>query len=270
MNFLGKVKAYNHTLMVILQELLEKAGLTEKEALVYLSGLELGAQTASTFAKKVQMNRSSVYTVIHSLLNKGLMCSFEKNGIYRFEAVPAERLLNYIDSRRYHFDECKAEIRDLLPRFQALTSPLGSRPKVRYFDGLEGIKVVMEQTLQSTEVLRCYSSLHRWLDSPLSDYIRDYGHRRVYDKKIPLKALIHKSELTKSYLDNGYPKVLFEYRFIPEGIFIVDNEINIYNDKVAIISLKPNDYFGVIVESPQIADTQKSIFELAWMGARKK
>lgn len=256
--------------MVTLQELLEKAGLTEKEALIYLSALELGPQTASTFAKKIQVNRSSVYTIIQGLLNKGLMCSFEKNGIYRFEAVPAERLLNYIDLRRQHFDECRSEIYELLPRFYSLASPLGSRPKVRYFEGLEGVKVVMEQTLQSTEVLRCYSSLHRWLESPLTDYIRDYGHKRVFEKKIPLKALIHKSDLTKEYLQEGYPKILFEYRFIPEGIFIVDNEINIYNDKMAIISLKPNDYFGVIIESPQIADTQKSIFELAWMGARKK
>lgn len=257
--------------MIALSEILEKVGLSEKEAQIYLLGLELGSQSASVFAKRAEVNRSSVYRILQNLINKGLMGSFDKNGVFYFESVPPARLLNYVDSRRNHLDACKMEISDMLSRFESLSSPLSPRPKIRYFEGFAGVQLVMEETLEATEPLRCYSSLHRWLDTPeLADYIRAYGKRRVFERKIPLKALVHISDITQEYLQNEYPTELFDFRFIPDGIAIVDNEINIYNDKVAIVSLKPLDYFGVIIESPQIADTQKSIFELAWMAAHIK
>lgn len=257
--------------MINLTEILERIGLTEKESQLYLLGLELGAQSASIFARRAEVNRSSVYGTLQALINKGLMSSFEKNGIFCFESVPPTRLLNYVDTRRSHFDECKREIIDMIPNFEALGSPLSSRPKIRFYEGLIGVKLVMEQTLLSTETLRCYSSLHKWLDNTdLHDFIVQYGKRRVARAKLPLKALVHRYPSTEMYLKDDYSKSLFDFRFIPEGIDIVDNEINIYNDKVAIVSLRPTDYFGVIIESPQIAETQKSIFELAWMGASIK
>ena len=48
---------------------------------------------------------------------------------------------------------------------------------------------------------------------------------------------------------------------------VFSNGINIYNNKVAIFSFP--ERIGVIIESEKIAETQRSIFELAWLGAIK-
>jgi len=45
------------------------------------------------------------------------------------------------------------------------------------------------------------------------------------------------------------------------------NEINIFANKVMIASFK--DQIGVIIESADVAKTQRAVFELAWLGAEK-
>lgn len=54
-------------------------------------------------------------------------------------------------------------------------------------------------------------------------------------------------------------------KFIPEGKYKFENEINVYDDKVSIIS--PRDQVGVIIQNQAIADSQRALFELAYSNA---
>ena len=55
-----------------------------------------------------------------------------------------------------------------------------------------------------------------------------------------------------------------ELRLVPEKEFTFTNEINIYDGKVAIISYKDKPLIGMIIESLEIANTQRDIFKMAW------
>ncbi|MBT5823520.1 hypothetical protein HOH67_00115, partial [Candidatus Peregrinibacteria bacterium] len=57
-----------------------------------------------------------------------------------------------------------------------------------------------------------------------------------------------------------------EIYLIPKEKFNFENEINIYNDKLSIISYK--DKMGVIIQNAAIADTQRSIFNFAFEYAK--
>ncbi|OGJ78533.1 hypothetical protein A2412_03045 [Candidatus Peribacteria bacterium RIFOXYC1_FULL_58_8] len=60
-------------------------------------------------------------------------------------------------------------------------------------------------------------------------------------------------------------KRLREIRLVPSKDFDFTNEINIYDSKVAICSFGSADHvFGVIIESVEVAETQKQVFEMAW------
>ena len=62
-----------------------------------------------------------------------------------------------------------------------------------------------------------------------------------------------------------------EIRLVPPSEFSFANEINIYDDKVAIISFgKDKTVLGMIIESAEIADTQRAIFMMAWEFARAR
>ena len=74
-----------------------------------------------------------------------------------------------------------------------------------------------------------------------------------------------------SYLKEYYPENfdpnLVEIFFINPKQFPFEYEITIYGNRVAIISLNPEELIGLIIESPVYAKTQRAIFNLAWLGA---
>ena len=61
-------------------------------------------------------------------------------------------------------------------------------------------------------------------------------------------------------------KELREVYLVPSEKFPFENEINIYNDKISITSLK--DKIGVIIQNQNIADTQRAIFNLGYEYAK--
>ncbi|PIZ73384.1 hypothetical protein COY07_02050 [Candidatus Peregrinibacteria bacterium CG_4_10_14_0_2_um_filter_43_11] len=82
------------------------------------------------------------------------------------------------------------------------------------------------------------------------------------------------SPLTKKalrYLDHYYPKNydknLTEILFINPQEYPFEYEVNIYDHFVSMISLNADEPIGIIMESALYAKTQRSIFNLAWLGA---
>jgi hypothetical protein len=53
---------------------------------------------------------------------------------------------------------------------------------------------------------------------------------------------------------------------VPKDTFNFSTETDIYNNKVLIMSWR--EKFAVIIESNEIAESQKKIFKLAWFGAK--
>lgn len=49
--------------------------------------------------------------------------------------------------------------------------------------------------------------------------------------------------------------------------FFFENDISIYENKVAILSTNREELIGIIIESSTFAKSMRSIFNLAWLGA---
>ena len=57
-----------------------------------------------------------------------------------------------------------------------------------------------------------------------------------------------------------------ETRLVSETEYGFHPEINVYDNKVMIASWR--EKLGIIIESAEIADAMKKIFELSWLGAK--
>ena len=60
-----------------------------------------------------------------------------------------------------------------------------------------------------------------------------------------------------------------DFRWLESSNYSLQNEISIYEDKLSIASINPEDQLSIIIQSKKIADTQRAIFEAAWKGAEK-
>ena len=74
-------------------------------------------------------------------------------------------------------------------------------------------------------------------------------------------------EYLKRYYPPSYDMNLTEILFINPEEYPFEYEISIYDDFVSLISLSKEELVGLIMESPLYAKTQRSIFNLAWLGA---
>ncbi len=241
-----------------LTSVVKNIGLNDKEARVYLACLELGSSAVSEIARRARINRVTAYDVLEKLMKKGMVNTFLKNGIRLYDATDPQMIAAEVKRRQRDFLKSIPDLRRL--RGDAI------HPRIRYFEGLDGVKAIYEDTLSSkTEILN-YSN---------SKEIRD--HWPNYDEEYVAKRVKHKIYLRGispadehgAWVHEHDKKYFREIRLVPADQFTFTNEINIYDDKVAIISYKDKPLIGMIIESLEIANTQRDIFKMAWEFAGK-
>lgn len=238
-------------LIVVLTNL----GLTDKEAKVYLSCTEIGTGVVSDIAHKAGINRVTAYDILEKLKARGMVSYYTKKKIKYFSSIAPENLLE-------EFEKRTNDLRGSLPKFKTLTGEI-NHPRIRYFEGLEGIKAIYADTLTSKGEILNYSNSHE-IRKQWPTYDQDYVAKRT-EKQIYLRGICPKDKAgeTVQAHDQEYFR---EMRLIPSNQFDFTNEINVYDDKVAIISFK-DELIGMIIESIEIANSQRAIFNMCWQFA---
>jgi sugar-specific transcriptional regulator TrmB len=244
-----------------LADVLIDLGLTKKEAKVYLAALELGAVPASEIATRARINRVSAYDILDKLSLKGFIATSTKNRVKIFDATDPDLIMaDYKQKYR--------NLKEALPDLRRLNGKT-SHPKVRYFEGIEGIKKVYADTLTArTEILNYADS--KTIRNYWPEYDVEYVAQRV-KKKIYLRGISPHDEYGEEVVAANKSSHR-EIRLVPPTEFSFANEINVYDDKVSIISFGQDEIVGMIIESHEVADTQRAIFMMAWTfaGSQKK
>lgn len=245
----------NENLLKILQEI----GIEEKPAKVYLATLELGGDGATAISKRAGVERVNTYYILDQLAKDGLVYSAEKEKKAVFVAISPKKLEVLAEARL-------ERIKKALPELIAVENSGPIKPKIRYFEGIEGIKQMFEETLdlpRGSETL-AYSSFQTD-NKYIEEYIRDYIPRRV-KRGISQRCIIEYSEESKELIKRDKAELRASIMVNKEK-FPFSNQINIFGNKMFIASYR--DMMGVIIESAEVVKTQKAIFELAWAGAKQ-
>jgi sugar-specific transcriptional regulator TrmB len=243
-----------------MQEQLKKLGLSEKESSVYLASLEMGQGTAQELAQKTGLRRPTVYFTIEQLKKRGLMSQFEKGKKTFFAAESPENLSTLIAAQEKETAAARSVLNVLLPELTGMFDMTGEKPRVRFFEGKEGLKAMQEDFLRTKEknLVSMYS---------FSDYHNVFTgeERRAYREKRAKKNIFARGIYTRveGPLKAGELPPASELRWVPRDTFPFTSDITVYGNKVAAASLKGRNV-GVIIESQEIANTLRAVFELAW------
>jgi sugar-specific transcriptional regulator TrmB len=237
--------------------------LTEKEAEIYVAALELGRGTASEIARKAGISRTNSYNMLDALVTKGLIEISGKAPKHEYVAASPENLTAYVERQREEAQANAEKVRGFVSELKSIQK-VGDRPKVTFYEGTEGLKRVYEDTLTSSETVRGYAT-YETLQGALKNYFPQYYKRRAAkgifgrcitpDTPSARERILHNKEEARDIVRVPADK----YTFIPE--------IDIYDNKVMIASWR--EKLGIIIESAEIADAMKKIFELAWERAKE-
>lgn len=241
---------------------LEQLGLSHKEAKVYLAGLSFGPVLASVLSQKSGVNRPSTYDVCKALIQKGLMSKTATDNLTYFVAEKPDQLVQ-------DFENKLVKAKELLPELLSISKTASFKPKIRFFEGVSGIKQIYEETLKCQEkVILQAVSIRDFIASVGEEYSKNYIERRAR-RKILARAL---HATSGDLIENPYgiesKKYLRETRYLPPEMFATAMMM-IYDHKVALMSTK-KECFGFIIESAEFSQTMKNWFEVLWRSGTKK
>lgn len=242
---------------------LKEIGLSAKEANTYLTLLMYGPNPASVVASKAEMHRATCYGVLQKLMQKGFIQQSNRKKVTLFTAVEPNYILGALRDQKTKMDSKIENLRRNISQFEKIRCDFAPKPKVLFYEGSAGIKNILEDTLNAKETVRAYASLDE-LTAILPDYYPEYNRRRSH-KNISMRAIYPANEISfKHKLRDQKEKR--ESRLIPPE-FDFHLDILIYNNCVAITSTR--EMFGILINSKQMADAQKNIFDLIWSGTQK-
>jgi len=240
-----------------LQKTLQRIGLSDKEAAVYLTLLEFQEALPSVISRKSGIKRPTTYVVLAYLEKRGLASHVKRGNSLYYRALNPYALLED-QHKRY------SELEKVLPELVSLNEKYSATPQMTVFEGREGIVKIMDDTLRTSTELLCWADVALATGTLLKDYYDSYIDTKVR-RKIWLRGIFCYDKAALYYKKRGEEQ-LREVYLIPKDKFPFKNEINIYDDKVAIVSHQ--DKIGVIIQNKNIADTQRSIFNFGFEYAK--
>lgn len=240
---------------------LEKLGLADKEARVYVAALFLGPSSVQKIATHADVNRATAYVILDQLADYGLVSQSQERNKTVFVAEPPEALEALFVRQQQEIEARKQELQGLLPDLQmsARGANKADAPVVRFYKGMDGIININGQMLKKArpdstlyafanydEVMRLFPEEPE--TTPVSRLKKNIGTRLMYSGKPEIKS---------------NPKLLRETKHLKTPIAA---DIMLYEDKAVLQSYPqdPHDTVGIIIESPEILLALRHLFELAW------
>lgn len=239
-----------------LLKLVEQAGFTEKEARVYLALLELGQGDVSDIAKIAELKRSIIYVILEGLIKRGYASEVPNKKINTYQAADPSVIVAQLKSVTKNFLE-------MLPFLQTLGGKNKKRPKMTYYETKEGIWKVYEEIGQAKDpfYITSYSFIEKAFPGSVEKWIKE-------DEKTALADGYHLVPNNPDDIEIGkkFSKANQRVRII-ESVENLQMDFTIFENKLAITSLADSP-FVVVIESEDLINSMRPIFEIAWRSGK--
>ena len=239
-----------------LNKILENYGLTKKQALLYLTCLELGSASVYKIAKKAGLPRSTSYEILESLKQMNLVSTYRQKKVIYYNAEDPREIIIQTKNKIKMLEEA-------LPEFSALYAISKNQPSVRFYEGKEGMKTILKEMLNEAREQKSFSSID--LFTIFGNYWPEFLEKRI-KRKIPAKIIYSQSPKAEERKRLG-PKELREVRITPEK-YTHHGCIIIWKNKIAMFSFK-KDLTALVIESKELAQTQEMTFDYIWDSLEK-
>jgi len=241
-----------------IEKVLQELGLTKNKGVVYLAALNTGKGSALDIAKRAGLPRTTTHEILQHLIDLGLISYVLKGRKRIYNVEPPTKLKTLLHEKERILESA-------LPELASLLNTTGIKPKVRFYEGVAGVKTVFEDTLTvSTKLLRGILSMEDLYKIPGKDFMGDYVKRRV-DTGIKLKVIRSEQKEIETTWSLSTQENR-ELHYAPQDM-IFPMTIYIYDKKVGIIATQKEN-FGMIIESEDFYTTFKNLFEVMWQVTR--
>ncbi len=236
---------------------LKKYGLTEQEAKIYMTLLQVVEASVFQISEKSGIPRTSTYNTLEALKKRGAVISNKKNGVLYYTPENPKVFIEELEEK-------KKIISNILPEMANLVDTTKILPVVKLYKGKKGYIKVRNEMLETFRRERIKQITA--ISSP-SDFAMfpNYFPRWIESrKKLGVSARIFlraDARHDKNFQENVAD--LREVKYLPEE-YSFKGTMNIYGRRIALFSLKNGEMNSIIIDSPIITEMFKQFFDLTW------
>lgn len=242
------------------ETLLQGLGLHPNEAKIYLALLKSESSSIRQAATEADINRGTAYEAIKNLVSIGLVNYKIIGSRAKYSAEDPAKIHQIIEDKQAELAKLKAASDKILPSLQAFSKSLAEAPKVKFYEGDEGIANILRDVLATAAALDekeyyVYSSrtLRQYLYRRFPNFTVRRINEGIFAKVIGIGT-------------GGDPAELSERKIIEDDNYETSSSYNIiYGDKIALISVSRDlTPYGVVIEEPGVAAMQRLLFTQLW------
>lgn len=249
-----------------LDKSLIKLGLNHKQAAVYLACLQLGADTVFNIAKYSALKRPTVYLVLDDLENIGLVSKTKKENKILYKAEEPKRLVTDL--------RMKQELADsILPSLQAIYNLDSEKPSIKIGEGVQGVKSAYNGIFtylahNPKEELLVFGSLKdakiHFESQVLDNFWRSMAKSQNHVREIGNDD----HDTRKYYRASARVNPNHEIRLIRNDGRFYQTDNMIYGNTLIIFSVR-EQLFATTIESANIVETYRTLFNMAWHSGKR-
>ncbi len=243
-------------------DFLEQLGLSEIEANLYKGLLETGATTVKDLSEHVGIKRITAHFNIEHLIERGLVTQVKKGQKRNIVAEPPERLGDLIKQKEQEIEIIKNNLQDTVNTLYSIipSAKEESGVEVKYYEGKKAVASIYHETLLADEVysfvnLDKYYEIFPNTDTIFWDALNTNAKRQVWDISVD-------SDLARK-LGNEHPR--YFCKFIAKSNFFTGFDIQVYNNKLAIIQLEQQNTVATVIKSKALYESLKGLHHSMWM-----
>jgi HTH-type transcriptional regulator, sugar sensing transcriptional regulator len=244
--------------VIMIESKLAALGLDEKEQRFYLAALQLGSAPVTEIANRAGVTRTNGYDLLQRLERRGLLTQISGNGARHVVAEDPSVLIG-------HWEQTRSMLDSLVPELKSLFNGAQLKPRIRFYEGAEGIEKVLWETLECRSgTLLGVLSMHELLEVPGLEGMQKYIAERV-KRGLRLRVLRSTSRETAPIWPSSEQE-LRELRYAPNFVEL-GMTMYICDDTVSYLSSKRENY-GLVIESREFSALSRAMFEGLWTISR--
>ena len=236
---------------------LKKYNFTEKEARIYLICLKLKNANIWTISRVSGEKRSTVYSVIKELKNRWYINEIWKNKVACYSAVSPQNILAKLEDSTSNF-------KDMIPLFTMFTDDSWYIPKIQFFEGIDWLEQIYDDTLQSKTDIYCMIWTTKFSKN-ISKYIEKSFLPNKLKNNISSKVIVSDNINNMKYIKANFrnlKKLNRDWKIIRWLTFPENTMINMYwPNKILISVFSEQEPFWLIINSSYLYQMFTCIFD---------
>lgn len=247
-------------------QLFIQMGLTAEQASIYETLIVSGLISARSIAQKTAIKRGMVYKSLDQLIELGLVVKRDDIGkISMFFPTHPDNLRKILDKKNQDIRSTEASFDATRNKLSSEYNLISGKPNVQFFEGLDGMKRVLDDSLSAETEIYSYADLEA-IQKYIPDINAEYVKKR--DKfNIKKKAILLDTPFARTFLKDYY-KGVTDIKLIDSKSTPFQTVIQIYDNKISYITLSEKEMIGVIIEDKHIYTMHKDLFEYNWESAK--